>query len=396
VIAQDNLPNGAVVEWTDYTLPSPRVYHSLFASWVVPDAPTSGYTASQTYFQYPALKVNDGWILQPVLIWGNGHQYYYYASYYCQISGTCFKVSSSLRASVYDLMNGTITFQGCVGTACTWKVETWDVTAGVNGKVSFSVVLQGNDPGTYNVAQGNAVETYNLQACTQYPLDGVQTTNLVMTDDQGNNVTPTWAPHVASGITPACQFTAPPVTAGIITLHHNVTTAISGPASPNTGSIATYTATGLGPSGHYFQWYRNDSLLSGQTASTLTFVPKLPIPFKLALKTTHVHTGVVDSIVGNYVGNFSLTINGPLTVHVGSSSCTWTVTHQGGISPLTYSWQWQGVDVSTTSSFSQDMSGYTAGSNFSLAVMVTDSTGTPRSLAKTVSVVSTGGTTCMG
>jgi hypothetical protein len=28
--------------------------------------------------------------------------------------------------------------------------------------------------------------------------------------------------------------------------------------------------------------------------------------------------------------------------------------------------------------------------------MVTDSTGTPRSLAKTVSVVSTGGTTCMG
>ena len=390
-IAQALYPNGYTQEeMATYSLPSPRTFTYLFEAWNVPDAPTSGYTTSQAYFAYPSLQFNDQWRLEPTLEWGNGDQFYKITVYYCEEGIQCFGTKPDQRSQVGDLINGTI--QKTCTTTCTWLVQTYDVSLGLFAQ--FTISLQAGDPNNYQTAHAGTIETYNLQTCNQYPIDGIKFYNLQYHNDIGQQVTPTWTKITNSQVTPSCQWSVDTAHAGV-TLYHNVQTAISGSATPNTGTPATYTATGLGASPHTFQWYRNDSLMTGQTSSTFTWTPTDPVNYKLGLVTVNLRSKVQDSVTRTVTGNFAISIGGPTNIHepVQNGECSWGAEVGGGYGTKTYVWKWDGTQVSTTSVFDSTFT-VTVPETDQLFLSVTDSRNNVRQLTQPIHFVSSGGTVC--
>jgi hypothetical protein len=370
-----------------------HLFSKMTATWIVPDAPTGSYDANTVYYTFPGLEdttVVPTYILQPVLQYGkgqdNGGAYWTIVSWRCSASGPCTH-SSVLRVNTGDVLLGSVTATSCASGRCTWTTTTWDVTANV------STTLSQIDTAAYTWATGGAVEEYNLSACNQYPMDGVSLYGITLYNENNVQVTPSWSPNYQSGPSPSCGFLITS-TATTVKLNHNITTVISGPTAPNTGVTSTWSASGIGPDAHTFQWYRNDTLLSGKTSASFTYRPLYPNPFKLGLTTHNSKTGWNDSLTLNVVASETLTLNGPIHINTPGGTCSWSASNQGGVYPLTYLWTWDGVNVGTASSYVGEALG-NAGDHHSLSVLVTDSVGTPRSIVQTVNFVASGGMMCL-
>jgi hypothetical protein len=391
ISANNNGPNKAIQGMSEYANAFAGVgnaYRSMHNNFYVPDAPVPGYSSSQTYFAVTEID-NGDWTLATVLQWGHsdagGGLFWNVGAWRCEFALSCIH-SGLTRVAPGDQISSDITSSLCDATKC-----TWDVRIALLNPYTASFLTSSNDTRTYQYMMA-AVEHFSLATCPYFPLDGIGFTNFNVFDLNGH-VTPVFTGHVNTGVAPQCGFNALPITNGVL-FSHNMTTAITGPTSPNTGQNSSWTETGIGPDAHTYQWYRNDTLLAGQTGATLTFAPQLPAPFKLGLASYNVRTHWTDSVTFNATGNYSISIHGPLSVNAPGGSCNYNAMNQGGVSPITYDWQLNGIDMGGGVSQQFSITG-SAGTNYSLALQETDGTGTPRSTAVGVHIVSSGGMTCV-
>jgi hypothetical protein len=166
---------------------------------------------------------------------------------------------------------------------------------------------------------------------------------------------------------------------------------IVGPTSANTGTSYVWTGSKSGTTDpQRFQWYRNDSLLTGVTTSTYSFAPGYPGPFTLKLRTTDQSTGKLDSVRFAATAVFSVSISGPTSVHLPSGTCTWSGTIIGGVSPRQYQWKRDGAVVSTGTSYN----GTADASSHTLTVLVTDANHVQEGAGLSFSGTTSGGTAC--
>jgi hypothetical protein len=177
-----------------------------------------------------------------------------------------------------------------------------------------------------------------------------------------------------------------------ITYTLGAVTSISGTLSPPAGTSSTWSAAGTGPDPVTYQWYRNDTLVTGATAAQYSYTPPHPGPFTLKLDTRDQTTQFKDSATISPSAVFNITLNGPTNVNTPGGNCTWSVTNVGGAPPIHYVWTWNGVNQNdNTPGFNTDVSL----TNNSLTVQVSDNNGNQNSIARTVRIVTSGGSTCV-
>jgi hypothetical protein len=147
------------------------------------------------------------------------------------------------------------------------------------------------------------------------------------------------------------------------------------PASIDVGQSVAFTSTingGVPP--YSFQWYLNNTAVSGATNSTWVFTPSFSGSYNVYANVT---TSLGLTTKSNIV---TVTVNPALSVHVSPTSATmdidqsqtFTSNVSGGISPFNYQWYLNGVPEGTNSSwtFAPGSSG-----SYSVYVNVTDNVG---------------------
>jgi hypothetical protein len=163
--------------------------------WGVPSSPTTT-TDGQTIFLWIGEDANSAGssdLIQPVLQWGStaagGGTYYAIASWYVYNSGLSVVYSTLKTASWGDVIEGSMSFQGCGGRGtCNTYVTTTDTTTSTST--------------TYNAPVGKfdygfiVLEVDNVVSCNDYPGYGVTYFySLAQTDSSGSH-TPSWSGSV--------------------------------------------------------------------------------------------------------------------------------------------------------------------------------------------------------
>ncbi len=188
------------VEASDWSTQTPL--GSLGAIFPVPSPPV---VTGATDFFFPGSEPSDGsTILQPVLQYGpsaaGGGNYWSVASWFCCPAGWSTH-STLVNVNAGDSLSGVMT-STCSGGTCNWNITTIDQTSGTS-----TVLLAENVASPFLWNFGGVLESYNLAACNQYPPDGtIAFSSIVLRDQNGNLMTPTWGNWVIGG-TPACNYT---------------------------------------------------------------------------------------------------------------------------------------------------------------------------------------------
>ena len=161
-----------------------------------------------------------------------------------------------------------------------------------------------------------------------------------------------------------------------------------GPLTLNVGQIQLFTAAASGGTGtKSYQWYFDGAVVSGQTASTYSYLSVLGSHTIYVRVTDNVPMTVQSNTV-SVTGNSALTVSvspaGPLILNVGQSQ-TFTATASGGTGTKSYQWYLDSVVVSGQTSQSYSYMG--ALGSHSIYARVTDSASVPVTVqSNTVSV----------
>ena len=181
---------------------SPSALGFLSASFQVPSAPSSN---GATIFFFPGAEPGDGTplILQSVLQYGpsaaGGGNYWAAASWYCCPSNNS-HYSSLINVNTGDTVLGTMTAT-CSSSGCNWSIVTSDTT-----QVTSTTLSADNVPSLF-LNFGGALEAHKVDTCSQYPAAGTITfSKIVLKDQSGKPMQPTWMNDVVSGVSPSCGF----------------------------------------------------------------------------------------------------------------------------------------------------------------------------------------------
>jgi len=154
---------------------------AMSATYTVPNNPNSN--TGQTLFYFIGIQDNSSPavnILQPVLTWGNGLSGWYVESWAC--CPTNISVHSS---PVMGLKPGT-TMTGLVQRQ---NADVWEINSSYNGKNTTLYP----DIGGYNYNWFAATEeVYNVGNCNQFAHGPMTISKMVLTDKQGQTLTPKW------------------------------------------------------------------------------------------------------------------------------------------------------------------------------------------------------------
>ena len=395
-IEADNVPGLGFDEKAESFESGPS-YSSLTTGFRVPDLPSGnliGWSlANKVYFAFPGL-FNGTYIHQAVLFVGATHSgnvtSWNIAAWRCDNGGNngqnCV-ASTFQHVNVGDSIGANVSAQSCNAGWCSWSISATDWTT------DSSTGFVKSDTFTYRGARW-AVESYNL-SCSDYPMDGIWMRSIALKDHNGNSIAPSWSTDVL----PKCNLYAVAQggqggTEAWVKLWHNVTTTLAGPTSPPTGVAANYSLSGMGADSHTYQWYRNDSVLSGQTGTSYSFTPLIPnTAVRISVRTVDVKTTWVDSLYMTSTPAFTAAISLPTNVNANGGDCNWNATVVGGKAPVTYSWKWDLTQVGTGTSLLYEWIA-AAGDHHTLSFTATDANHYTASASKTVNMVASGGFTC--
>ena len=200
-------------------------FETIWAKWVVPNAPANSYSSGKVYYTFPGLEPGAAnLIVQPVLQYGNnrgfGGNYWSIASWVCSKGAPGYTCTHSVPRTVStgDTIIGWAYPQSCVGSSCTWVVNTKSVAQ------NFTTTLYSGAPQRMWYAFGGAVEVYNLTSCSDFPASGVYYSEVVVQDYQGvHSVVPNWEPYLQSNVSPWCSYGVSWTTGEVstVTLRHN-------------------------------------------------------------------------------------------------------------------------------------------------------------------------------
>lgn len=292
---------------------------------------------------------------------------------YNSVAGaTTFSVTPASPAS--GLAGTQFAISGTVGTAMT---ETFTLSGAPGSPRAWSVV--GTLPSGLSVTGGNPV---NVSAPYKMTITGTPTT-------QGSwTVTvkaweKTGATGNAASIT--CVFT---VTAGTTTSPPSFTTQPQS-TSVNVGGSANFNVAVSGTPTPTLQWYRDSTLLSGQTTSTLslTNVQTADAGSYTVIATNSAGSATSSAAtlsvttapaITTQPQNASATVGGSVTLSVVAS----------GTAPLSYQWKKGGTAISGATSASYTISNVQTTDAGSYTVTVTNSIGSVTSNAATLTVSS--------
>jgi len=173
--------------WLDYVgwyPPSGENNLKSFAStYVVPDDPVNN-SGGQVLFYFIGMQDNDDPkavnIIQPVLTWGNGYKQWYVESWACCPSNIT--VSSP---PLFGLTAGS-SLQGVISRE---SDSTWKIDSIFNGKHTTLNAQVGDY--IYNWAD-ITLEVYYVNTCSDLARGKAYFNSLVLTDSQGQTITPQW------------------------------------------------------------------------------------------------------------------------------------------------------------------------------------------------------------
>jgi len=168
-------------------------YQSITAKFTVPPAPA--HHGRQILYIFPSLTgaVNPP-ILQPVLQWGFntmfGGEYWVLAAWF--VGNNIAAVTHPVVVNPGDVIDGSVVGTGaCDAGVC----AGWTVTGSDEANPSASVTLsvtESSTPSHYRSAQGGVLEDYVVNRCDDLPGGPLVFTDIVLTDDTGATLTPTW------------------------------------------------------------------------------------------------------------------------------------------------------------------------------------------------------------
>jgi len=194
--------------WLDNAGYWPTNYINSFqGNYLVPPNPADDSSQVLFYFIGAENLVNGQnlSIVQPVLTWGNGINGWSFMSWNCCPSGqahnsgplTGFSAGDTLSGSVYQA-NG-----------------DWNIVSSWNGQqVTLAVTINGR---TFNWADVT-LETYNVRACTEFPVGPMTFSSMVLELIDGTQPAPAWAPSGATECNGAMTVTSP----SQISIQHNI------------------------------------------------------------------------------------------------------------------------------------------------------------------------------
>src|SRR5437868_3162710 len=222
--------NNGWIEDASYALPAGNQYRHLSANWAVPAKPVASYAdytngGPPVYYAFPGIQSN-AFILQPVIQYGYNGDFgspfgWVMASWHCDTGPGC-QHSSPVSVTAGDGIAGDVSASDCAGGQCTWTVTTQDVSTGQR------TVMAWGDTEDYAWAAGGAVEVYHLKFCAQYPINGISFSGIALSDENSNQVSPSWFSYIQSGTDPSCSFQTAPTTAAVNLYHNPATVTASG------------------------------------------------------------------------------------------------------------------------------------------------------------------------
>ncbi|EDK31540.1 hypothetical protein TTHERM_00662749 (macronuclear) [Tetrahymena thermophila SB210] len=176
-------PTNNLNQWIDnggYWLPNGLTLRSFEGNYRVPNNPQTAN--NQFLYYFIGSQNNDGsgpgvTIIQPVLAY---HQGWYFQSWNCCPQGQAINASAVSGINPYDTIYGSVTVQNNVAT----------ITS--TNKAGQSSILQ--------VAQNNrnfnwidaTLEVYYISACTDFPTDYLEYTNMKVVLSNGQIIQPNW------------------------------------------------------------------------------------------------------------------------------------------------------------------------------------------------------------
>jgi hypothetical protein len=171
-------------------------FTSFSAEWTVPDNPSKTGADIEIF---PALEdPQRDVIIQPVLQWGQGGNYWSIESMVCGKIGSNCTRSTFEKVSPGDLIDGIISGSNCSSSGCSWTITTADITT---GNPSVEVSWQARQPYPFAFV---ALES-DISECSQLPpSDGVRVFTSLY-DAAGVLVTGPWHEQ-PSGTGINCEF----------------------------------------------------------------------------------------------------------------------------------------------------------------------------------------------
>jgi len=158
---------------------------SFTSTYVVPEDPVNN-KGGQVLFYFIGMQDNDDPkavnIIQPVLTWGNGYKQWYVESWACCPSNITVSSPPLFGLTAGSSMQGIISRE----TDSTWKIDSV-----FNGKHTTLNAQVGDY--IYNWAD-ITLEVYYVNTCQDFARGKASFNSLVLTDSQGENLTPNWSP----------------------------------------------------------------------------------------------------------------------------------------------------------------------------------------------------------
>jgi hypothetical protein len=158
---------------------------SFTSTYVVPEDPVNNQ-GTQVLFYFIGMQDNDSPkavnIIQPVLTWGNGYKQWYVRSWAC-----CPQNITVSSPPLFGLNAGS-SMQGIISreSDSTWKIDS--VFAGKHTTLNAQV-----GDYIYNWADVT-LEVYYVETCQDFARGKASFNSLVLTDSQGENLSPNWSP----------------------------------------------------------------------------------------------------------------------------------------------------------------------------------------------------------